>query len=208
MIPLHPEATGDPRTLRWVVPPGLPLGRAVRLPDALHALVTAGVVEEVLVEPAGVLISLSPGRSWRVDGPGVRTALQASLENREGWGVERPLDADATLRAVAEDVLAGETGDYVRSHGGSLAVSDVSDGVVTLAADGTCAGCPAVDFTLQLRVAAAIRKRCAGVVDVRLEPAQRARRAHRLAGPDAAAPGSLPHAYAFESAADSESYRS
>ena len=170
MIPLHPEPTDDPRSVRWIVPADAapPIGTMRSVPPPLQALVDAGTVASVVAEPAAVLITLGTDATWRADGPGVRTALQAALAEPAGWQPRGPSDPDADLRLVAEEVMEGPTGDFVRSHGGRMIVTGVANGVVTLAAEGTCSHCPAVDFTLQLRVAAAIRKRYPGLVDVRI----------------------------------------
>ena len=93
-VAVHPERTGDPRTVRWQVAGGLPntLGR-----DALHALVTAGILASAAMGPDHLTTTLEPGRSWPVDGPGIRTAVQ------EAVAAARAADADADAAAADPD---------------------------------------------------------------------------------------------------------
>nr|NLI51229.1 NifU family protein [Propionibacterium sp.] len=161
-IPVHPEPGAHPRELRWIVAPDLLrfVGRPAAVPDALGRLLADGRLESVVVEPGAVVLRLADGFAWRAEGPAVRRALQDSLARPEAW--RPPSDAagssDVRLRAVAERVLAGEVGDYVRSHAGSLTLLGVRDDRVLVALGGSCADCPARDWTLTLRVEAAIRR--------------------------------------------------
>lgn len=63
-------------------------------------------------------------------------ALHAALEDPAGWIPVTDTaagDDDAQLHGVARDVLAGEVGEFARSHGGSMDLVDVRDGIVTMA---------------------------------------------------------------------------
>lgn len=164
LVPVHPEAVpGMPDTLRWVVPAGTLdfVGEPARVPTPLQKLYDAGVLAgSVTVEPTGILLRVAPGRSWRTEGAGVRTALQAALGVPEQW--VRPAEASSQdlVRAAVQEVLAGEVGDYVRGHGGRIEVLDVFEDRVTIALGGACEGCPASGFTIQSRFEAAVRRRC------------------------------------------------
>lgn len=159
-VPTHPQATADPQTLLWVVPGGLlPLGAMRRVPAPLQHLIDAGLLLPPEVDADGVRLSLPPGRAWRTEAKTVRPALIAALAEPAAWQPAVGLDADATLAAVATSVLDGETGAFVRSHGGLLRVAAVRDGVVYLDADGACTDCPALSLTLQARVGRAITQR-------------------------------------------------
>ena len=100
MIPLHPEATGDPRTVRWVVPAGTLrfVGIPQAVPAPLAALLGDGTLDRVSVEPAAVL-TIS-GRDWRVAGPAVRTALAQALAVPIGW--QPPADKGSVLASAVE----------------------------------------------------------------------------------------------------------
>ena len=169
MIPLHPEATGDPRTVRWVVPAGTLrfVGIPQAVPAPLAALLGDGTLDRVSVEPAAVL-TIS-GRDWRVAGPAVRTALAQALADPNGW--QPPADQGSVLAAAVEAVIAGEVGDYVRSHGGGARLVGVEGSTATVALAGACAACPARGLTLDERFSRAVEALCPGA-QVRLEEAR------------------------------------
>ncbi len=187
VIPIHPRPGPDPATVHWHLPDGtLPVrGRATALPASLTALVTAGVVLDVDVADDHVAVTLAPGHAWADAGPRVRTALLAALERPEEWGTHRPSattgggpegedaagrDAasdDVALHAAALEALAGEVGELARSHGGSIALESVRDGVVTVRMRGACAGCPAAGLTLHARLERELRHRVPGLVEIR-----------------------------------------
>ena len=89
----------------------------------------------------------------------IRTALQAALTEPTRWQPAVEQSRDDILRAAAEQVIDGEVGDYVRSHGGSALLVGVHDGEVELRLAGACTHCPAAGITLTDRFEAAIRAR-------------------------------------------------
>lgn len=163
-VPVHAEAVpGVPQRVRWVVPAGVLgfVGEPAAVPAPLAALVEEGLLASVVVDPAAVLLDLAEGHSWAAAGARVRDALQAALADPSGWtpppttaGVS---SADERLAAAARQVLAGEVGEYARSHGGRLEVLAAHDGVVEVTLEGTCDGCPAAGRTLDDRVLVAVR---------------------------------------------------
>ncbi|GAA2062110.1 NifU family protein [Williamsia deligens] len=177
-VPVHPEAVADrPDTVRWIVPAGSlpfvgPLGVA---PPQLAALIDAAVVSSVVVEPAAVLVTLTPGHTWRSEGTRIRAALSADLADPSAWGPAQDSTPDDVLRAAAEAVLAGDVGAFIATHGGALTVVDASDGVITVALDGACSHCPAADVTLTDRFAEAVRARAPFLREVRTADAAPAR---------------------------------
>ncbi|WP_299570099.1 NifU family protein [uncultured Williamsia sp.] len=169
-IPVHPEPVADdPATVRWVVPGGLlPLvGAPAALPPSLDALARDGIVESVIVESAAVRVTLASGHTWRADGSRVRGALLADLEQPADWSAAQPTSADDVLREAAREVLDGDVGAFVASHGGALRVVDVADGVITVDLAGACSHCPAADVTLTDRFADAVRVRAPQLREVR-----------------------------------------
>jgi len=164
---MHAETVaGDRHAVRWVLPgSSLPSGRLREAPGALGALLAAGTLQEVRTEPHGVTMRLAEGRTWRDEGDPVRAALAAALDEVGAWVVEP--DEDGTLVRVAQDVLAGPVGDYVRSHGGLVTVTGAHDGILALVFDGACSGCPASGVTLHSRIESAVRERYPAVREVR-----------------------------------------
>lgn len=186
-LPIHPETIeGDPATLRWVVPAGrVPfVGAVSAAPGALGDLLTDATITGVTCEAAGVLITLAPGRSWRVDGERVRSALRGALTDPAGWraadgspasiagGPEsttsiNPPPCDDDLAVAARAALAGAAGDYVRSHGGKVSLVQVRDGVAFVRLAGSCGDCPASAWTIQGRLDRDLRAEVTGLKEVR-----------------------------------------
>ncbi|MDQ0834309.1 Fe-S cluster biogenesis protein NfuA [Streptomyces achromogenes] len=95
------------------------------------------------------------GPNLAPEGARARSTLHAALDTPAGWitaAGTASCDDDAQLYRVAREVLAGEVGDFARSHGGSIELLDVRDGIVTVRLGGTCHGCPASWFTLHQRL--------------------------------------------------------
>ncbi|WP_416979797.1 NifU family protein [Streptomyces sp. T028] len=176
-VPLHPQRIpGRPDRLRWVIPAGILTGTGTgtgtltatgtgalaEVPAPLAALLADGTLARIEVEGAAVVTRLGPGRAWPEEGARVRSALHAALDEPAGWipasGSDHRGD-DALLQDVACEVLAGEVGDFARSHGGSIDLVDVRDGVVTVRLGGACGGCPASWFTLHQRLEGHLRRR-------------------------------------------------
>ncbi len=162
LVPVHPEAVdGDERALRWRFPPSTlaMVGVPDAVPEALDRLLADGTLESVHVEPAAVVTRLADARSWREHGARVRSGVQDALGTPESWvpseGTGSP---DGVLRACVRQVIDGDAGDYIRSHGGHVEVLTVHDGEVALRLSGACSHCPASDVTLTDRLESGIRE--------------------------------------------------
>jgi Fe-S cluster biogenesis protein NfuA len=177
---MHPEATDDPQTLRWVIPPGtLPvLGEIADAPGVLGELLASGSLGALEVGTAAVSIRLEHGRTWTGDGVAVRDALATALRSPEQWRPVHEADPDDLLRSAVEDVIDGATGDYIRSHGGEVQVVSVVQGRVQVRMSGACAHCPALGFTLHSRLECEVRRRCPDLVELRAVPASGRPRSH------------------------------
>ncbi|MFE1294011.1 NifU family protein [Streptomyces sp. NPDC058731] len=173
MIPLHPQRVLDhPDRLRWIIPAGIltATGPIAEAPAQLAALVNDGTLAEITVEPAAVVTRLGKGRSWPQEGTRVRTALHSALAEPAGWVPaeqgHHPGD-DALLEAVVRDLLTGPVSDFARSHGGTIDLVSVQDGIVTVRLGGACHGCPAAWITLHQRLERQLRRRYPGLREVR-----------------------------------------
>lgn len=162
-VPMHPEVVPeDPQTVRWVLPPGVvPFAGPVReAPGALGQLLASGVIRTITCESCAVLIQLREAERWSEHLAHVRAALSSAITD-PSW---QPYDdgqvgGDALLAAAVQEVLAGQAGDYVRSHGGKVTVASVADRRVAVTFDGTCAHCPATGITLNDRLETEVRRR-------------------------------------------------
>lgn len=160
-VALHPEAVDDDAaTLRWVTRAADALGFVgvpAAVPAALADLLSGSTLTAVAVEPGAVLTTLGAGRTWRAEGAGVRQALSTALGTPGEWSAPAGATRDDVLAAVVAQVLAGEVGEYVRSHGGEITLVRVADDAVEVALSGACTHCPAAGLTLDQRVEAAVR---------------------------------------------------
>lgn len=195
VVPIHPEPVAEhPELLVWVLPAGTfaEVGPVSHAPGEFGAMLTEGLLVYAIVQPGGgqLLVRLRPGTSWRDVGGQVRTALHAALAEPGRWmvgdaapagapsGVADPGaalasggpgggESDELLREATDAVLAGEFGEYVRSHGGGIEVLDVTGGVVSIRFHGACHGCPASTITMHVRFERELRARCPILVSVR-----------------------------------------
>lgn len=126
------------------------------------------MLTDVRLETAAVVTCLADGRRWRADGATVREALSAAAHDLgTGVGTGSVAQDDGRLAAVVREVLDGEPGAYLRSHGGQAEVVDVSHGRVTLRLSGACTHCPAAGVTLDRTLEREIRRRYPALVEVR-----------------------------------------
>ena len=170
VIALHPEATDDPATLRWVVSHHiLPFAGTLASAPGLDDLL-ADRVSRVVVGPDTLLVTLAPGSDWAELGPVVRRALMRALGHTDAWvgaADARVLSGDDALGVCADELIEGPIGDIARAHGGHIALAGVQDGVVTVKMAGACRGCPAAVITMHQRLEHQLRRRVPGLVDVR-----------------------------------------
>jgi Fe-S cluster biogenesis protein NfuA/nitrite reductase/ring-hydroxylating ferredoxin subunit len=75
-----------------------------------------------------------------------------------------PVPVEDRVRGALEEVLP-----YLESHGGSVELLGVHDGVVQLRMQGSCSGCPSSAMTLKLAIEDAILKAAPDVEEVRAE---------------------------------------
>lgn len=133
------------------------MGEPSRVPQPVAALLADGTLERFWPTPTAVVTRLGVGRSWRVEGTRVREALQAALATPSGWGAPADASPDDALRMAVQDVIAGDVGAYVRSHGGEIELVAARDERVEVRLTGTCTHCPAADLTLSGRFETALR---------------------------------------------------
>jgi len=165
VIGIHAErVTGEPGATRWVVPPtSVPPGRVGHAPGELGRLFADGTLTAGPVEHAAVWLWLRDGLSWREQGAAVSAALRHARAEPDGWVIE-PAPGEL-LERVTADLLDGSVGDFVRSHGGTVAVHRADD-VVAVQLGGACEHCPAAEQTLRQRLLGELRQRCPDLVEV------------------------------------------
>jgi NFU1 iron-sulfur cluster scaffold homolog, mitochondrial len=161
MIPIHATATANPQQLRWVVAPDrLPARGAVhRAPGRLGDLLRDGVLDDIEVRPADVLITLHSGRNWREVGDDVREALSTALLDPAGWHVNPVADDTGGLAAIAGELLTGPIRALAESHGGSIELVSIDGDTVNVRLSGACHGCAAATSTLHDNLQRELRRR-------------------------------------------------
>jgi NFU1 iron-sulfur cluster scaffold homolog, mitochondrial len=171
MIPIHATATANPQQLSWVIAPDRlpPAGTVRRAPGDLGALLASGVIEQIVVRVADVLITLDPGGNWRELGDDVREALSEALLDSAGWLVDPSPDAATELATIAAELLSGPIGALAESHGGSIELVSIVDDIVTVRVSGACQGCPAASSTLHDKLQRELRRRIGQQITVRSE---------------------------------------
>lgn len=184
MIALHAESVdGDPRTIRWVVPPGVVsfVGAVRRAPGDCGAMLADGTLTGLTLEATSVLTTVADAGTWGEIGTRVGRALAEDLDDPH-WQPAEGAAAPVSLAVVAQEVLTGAVGDYIRSHGGSVHVLDTADDILQVELRGVCAHCPASGATLDDRLDAEVRRRYPGLVAVRAVRAVRSGRSVGLGG--------------------------
>lgn len=161
LVPVHPEpVVDDAQSLRWSMPAATLdfVGVPSELPTALQRLLDEKVLSCLTVEPAAIRTRLDDGLTWRDHGARVRTALQTALAAPEQWrtGSSAP-PADELLTLAVQQVIDGDVGDYIRSHGGRVELVSARDHEVEIQLSGACSHCPASDVTLTDRLETGIR---------------------------------------------------
>lgn len=165
MIGIHPErVSGDPRAVRWVMPAGtLAVGRVCRAPGRLGDMLSDGTISAALAEHGALWLWLRAGESWSELGVPVQAALRSALADPAGWVIE-PAPGEV-LERVTTDLLDGPVGDFVRSHGGSVAAQRCGDDVI-VRLGGACEHCPAAEHTLRMKLMGELRRRCPDLTEV------------------------------------------
>jgi len=125
MIPIHATATANPQPAALVVAEDrLPArGTVRRAPGRLGDMLDGGVIDEIEVRTADVLITLRAANSWAAElGDDVRDALCDALLDPAGWRVEGA--PDHNRRAGGDRRRAADRIDSARSPNHTAARSN------------------------------------------------------------------------------------
>ncbi len=162
---LRAERTPNPQSIKWVVHPPLATGgrsahfRNAPVPD--HSPLAAALfeipgIDEVLVVADFVTLTKRDGVDWPdLAEPVARTLETWVREARDvfgpAWPDEAPAGRGDDERRIL-DVLERELRPLVARDGGDLLFLDYRDGVVRLALQGACTGCPNSTQTLKFGI--------------------------------------------------------
>lgn len=167
---LHPERIAGSDDVIWVTNLiiQLPLGDVQSAPGQLGELLRSAVIRFIAVEPRGLRIGLAPEHSWQGIGNQIRTHLQEALGRLSEWEiVSTATPSTSNLHDVVLAVLQGPAGEVIRLHGGTAKIISVQNDEVVLELGGTCKGCPAIGYTMFVRLEKAIREQYPKLVSVK-----------------------------------------
>lgn len=172
--PLILEWVVGPGLIRFSWSGGVTEGRALAaqgaLPEPILGYLERGELAELSLAPGLITTRLPGDGSWQAtdtDRQPLATRLRHDLftilstaneKGELGWPtgtLEVPSiggSTDAELRAAVEELLGGAAGDFAASHGGSMRLASVQDGVVRIVMGGACRNCPAIGRTLLFHV--------------------------------------------------------
>lgn len=168
---IRAERTPNPQSVKWVTNATLLEGSAsAHFPAAVapevsplaHALFAVAGVREVLLGRSFFTVTKDPAREWpSLAGPLVE-ALREFL--RSGKAALGPAWSDT--RVAPQDPLAERIQIFlderirplVERDGGDIWLADIQDGVVQIAFEGACSGCPNSTQTLKFGIEKELRE--------------------------------------------------
>lgn len=165
--PLPPElgaAQPGQAGIRWTTAGEPLISGILRATDAeLGRWLQCGQLAAVLVEPHGLLAwpGASAPATWAQT---LQEILATELAQADTWLIEPA--ADLVLTFAANDVICGELGALLDSHGGQLRVTNVQDDRVEISLGGQCADCAIADLTLQSRLRGALSRRMGREIEI------------------------------------------
>lgn len=159
MIAMHAERCEDPAETRWVCDDERFAGTGVVRDFGVDTPLTRAISSARVDSEHTVRVRLRDGLDWRSLSGDVWADMSELIGHHERWQVEAEAasSSDARLSSVVARVLGGDFGDFVASHGGTITLRSVHDGVVTVALSGACAHCAAAAWTLRMRLERDIR---------------------------------------------------
>lgn len=169
-VALHPEMTGHPAEVRWVIPghPGN-LELLVSHPESpLTALVQAGVLESAQGTNGAISTIASAKEDWKHIAGQVRRAVEDTVSpavtppEADSGNTAPPAASEQLLQDVAPAVLERYVRPLAGAHGGTISITSYRNGTVWVYLDGACRGCPAAAFTLQQRFERELTRRVPG----------------------------------------------
>ena len=161
-VRLHAESTADPRVVRWVVPAECvrSVGRVIcddadaDVPAAVLQALATGDLTRVCLTATSMECEIADPSRWLHLAPLINEALFTYLTSGHVLACQRSDADDAALANAVAELVAGDVTDYATSHGGTISLVDVRNGVVTLRLSGACRGCPAAQSTITAGIAA------------------------------------------------------
>lgn len=117
-----------------------------------------GHITHVLIAGPTVTVSKSPAASWDTLRRGIGAAIREHLAAGSPVIIDRvagsgapgvSLRSDRQVRVAIEDLLTRTVNPSIASHGGTISVVDLTDGVLSIEMSGGCQGCSSSTATLR-----------------------------------------------------------
>jgi len=189
VISIYTEMTPNPETMKFVANKLLYPGKSIDFPDAESASPSPLAVElfgfpfikTVFIASNFVTLTKTPETDWMDVTPSVRQFLKDYLEDgrqviNEDEMVEVKTDSSNIVFADDDDVvkrikeiLENYVKPAVEMDGGAIQFKSYSDGVVNLAMQGSCSGCPSSMITLKAGIEGMMKRMIPEVKEVMAE---------------------------------------
>ncbi len=186
VISIYTEMTPNPETMKFVANKLLYPGKNVDFPDAESAhpsplateLFGFPFIKAVFIASNFVTLTKTPDAEWMDITPSVRQFLKDYLE--EGKAVINEDEIVEVKKESSNEVLADDDDvvkrikelleNYVKPavemDGGAIQFKNYNDGVVSLAMQGSCSGCPSSMITLKAGIEGMMKRMIPEVKEV------------------------------------------
>lgn len=188
IISIYTEMTPNPETMKFVANKLLYPGKSIDFPDEASAtpsplakeLFSFPFIKSVFIASNFVtLTKTGDTEDWQDVIPAIKQFMKDYLENggvvinEEEVVVNKKQDASNTVQADDEDVvirikelLENYVKPAVEMDGGAIQFKSYSDGVVNLALQGSCSGCPSSMITLKAGIEGMMKRMIPEVQEV------------------------------------------
>jgi len=186
IVSIYTEMTPNPETMKFVANKLLYPGKSIDFPDEAAAapsplakeLFAFPFIRSVFIASNFVTLTKTPETHWEEVIPTVREFLKEYLQEgktiiNENEIVAKPSSSSNNVNADDTDVvkrikelLENYVKPAVEMDGGAISFKSYGDGVVTLAMQGSCSGCPSSMITLKAGIEGMMKRMIPEVKEV------------------------------------------
>lgn len=186
VVSIYTEMTPNPETMKFVANKLLYPGKSIDFPDADSAkpsplatqLFGFPFIKAVFIASNFVTLTKTPDAEWMDVTPSIRQFLKDYLEEgksvvnedeiveiKKESGNEVLADDDDVVKRIKE-LLENYVKPAVEMDGGAIQFKSYDDGVVNLAMQGSCSGCPSSMITLKAGIEGMMKRMIPEVKEV------------------------------------------
>lgn len=181
IISIYTEMTPNPETMKFVVNKLLYPNKSIDFPDAASTgpsplaaeLFTFPFIRGVFICSNFVTLTKTQDTDWMDVIPSIKQFLKEYLEDNRAVINEEDIVSNITLSGDETEVvqrikelLENYVKPAVEMDGGAIQFKDYADGVVTLALQGSCSGCPSSMITLKAGIEGMMKRMIPEVKEV------------------------------------------